>query len=164
MGLFNKKADPISERSKALKDEISALESKIKKLSTQIEQTSPGRSNVSKLLDVPENSPVAATPEPVFEKIDQNRLHTPAEPELPTPEHFNELGVRKFDLSAHIKKLKSHVRAKPAANPKLVTFLAAGSVQGLRPLRYEKRVARNRFIFLSAIFLLVLWGLLYVFL
>ena len=66
MGLFNKKADPISERSKALKDEISALESKIKKLSTQIEQTSPGRSNVSKLLDVPENSPVAATPEPVF--------------------------------------------------------------------------------------------------
>ena len=164
MGLFKKKVDPITERSKALKDEISALESKIKKLSTQIEQTSPARSNVSKLLEVPESSPVAAIAEPVFEKVDQNRLHTPVEPEPPTPEHFNEFGVRKFDLSAHIKRFKAQVRAKPPANPKLVTFLAAGSVQGLRPLRYEKRVARNRFIFLSAIFLLVLWGLLYVFL
>jgi hypothetical protein len=29
----------------------------------------------------------------------------------------------------------------------------------LRPLRYEKRVARNRFIFLVAVLLLVLWGI-----
>ena len=164
MGLFKKKADPISERSKALKSEISALESKIKKLSTQIEQTTPGRSNVAKMGDDRENSPVAPLPEPVFEPIDQNRLHTPTEPEVAPPEHFNELGVRKYDLSAQLTRLKNHLRGKPVSNPKLVTFLAAGSIQGLRPLRYEKRVARNRFIFLSAIFLLVLWGLFSVFL
>ncbi len=45
-----------------------------------------------------------------------------------------------------------------------MTFLAAGSIQGLRPLRYEKRIARNRFILLSVILLAILWGVLAVFL
>ena len=41
-----------------------------------------------------------------------------------------------------------------------MNYLAAGSIQGLRPLRYEKRVARNRFIFLVVVLVLVLWGIL----
>jgi hypothetical protein len=44
-----------------------------------------------------------------------------------------------------------------------VNYLAAGSIQGLRPLRYEKRVARNRFIVLAVILLLALWGLIAIF-
>jgi hypothetical protein len=39
-----------------------------------------------------------------------------------------------------------------------VHYLSAGSVQGLRPLRYEKRVARNRTVFLIIILLAMLWG------
>jgi hypothetical protein len=37
-------------------------------------------------------------------------------------------------------------------------------VQGLRPLRYEKRVARNRFIFFAAILFFALLGIILVFL
>ena len=40
-----------------------------------------------------------------------------------------------------------------------MNYLAAGSIQGLRPMRYEKRVARNRFLVLAVIIVLVLWGL-----
>jgi hypothetical protein len=43
-----------------------------------------------------------------------------------------------------------------------VNYLAAGSIQGLRPLRYEKRVARNRFLFLVVVLVLVLWGIIVV--
>ena len=39
-------------------------------------------------------------------------------------------------------------------------YLAAGSPQGLRPMRYEKRVARNRFIVLAVVFLAAMWGIL----
>jgi hypothetical protein len=44
-----------------------------------------------------------------------------------------------------------------------VNLLAAGSVQGLRPLRYEKRVARRRFILLVIALTLVLLGIVSVF-
>ena len=56
-----------------------------------------------------------------------------------------------------------HVRGPSTNNPKLVHYLAAGGVQGLRPLRYEKRVARNRFIFFVAALFLALLGILLVF-
>lgn len=51
----------------------------------------------------------------------------------------------------------------PPANEKLVNYLAAGGIQGLRPLRYERRVARNRMIFIFVVVGLLLWGLLVVF-
>ena len=42
-------------------------------------------------------------------------------------------------------------------------YLAAGGIQGLRPMRYEKRVARNRFIALVVILFLTLLGIIAVF-
>jgi hypothetical protein len=60
--------------------------------------------------------------------------------------------------------MKSNFSSRPASNPKLVNYLAAGSIQGLRPLRYEKRVARNRFIVLTIVLLLVLLGIISMFL
>jgi hypothetical protein len=44
-----------------------------------------------------------------------------------------------------------------------VHYLAAGGVQGLRPLRYEKRVARNRFIFFVVVVFFALLGFVLVF-
>lgn len=168
MGLFKKKADPISERAKALNAEIAALESKIKKLNSQSsENTSHLRVRSTA---VPHGPTVHTTPplpdiphapkqhEPVFEEVNQKRLQST--PETPaTPQQFNQLGVRKYDLAAFLRRLKNNFRSRPASNPKLVTYLAAGSVQGLRPLRYEKRVARNRFVVLTVVLLLVLWGI-----
>ena len=89
--------------------------------------------------------------EPVFEEVKPLR---PAE-ETAAPDQFNEFGVRKYDLPGLFGRLRQHFRRPTTSNPRLVTYLAAGGVQGLRPLRYEKRVARNRFIVL-VIFLFVI--------
>ncbi|HEY2081337.1 MAG TPA: hypothetical protein VGI88_01025 [Verrucomicrobiae bacterium] len=83
--------------------------------------------------------------------------------ETATPEHYNELGVRKYDLPALLRRIRNHFRGPSTNNPKLVHYLAAGGVQGLRPLRYEKRVARNRFIFFVVFLFFVLLGLILVF-
>ncbi len=160
MGLFKKKADPISQRAKALNAEIAALEAKIQKLNSQPAQTAneprvrsapfPGRNTASS----PAPSP---TREPIFEKVDQKRLQS-SEPTTP-PQQYNQLGVRKYDLLGFLGRIKGNFRSRPAANPKLVNYLAAGSIQGLRPLRYEKRVARNRFVVVTIVLLFAAWGI-----
>ncbi len=95
--------------------------------------------------------------EPIFEEVGQSRIQSASEPA--TPAHFNELGVRKYDLASAWQRLKNHFRGPVASNPKLVHYLSAGSIQGLRPLRYEKRVARNRFIAFAVVLVLALLGL-----
>jgi hypothetical protein len=159
----SKIVDPISDRSRALNDQIAALESEIKKLDTQLHSaTGPklrsttlphGATIVRKPGPPPE--PKSAVREPVFEEIKPVR----AADESATPDQFNELGVRKYDLPALINKLRGQFSRPPASNPRLVTYLAAGGVRGLRPLRYEKRVARNRFIVLVVVLLVILLGL-----
>ena len=72
--------------------------------------------------------------------------------------------MRKYDLPALLRRIRDHFRGPSTTNPKLVSYLAAGGIQGLRPLRYEKRVARNRFIFFVIILFLLLLGTLLVFL
>ena len=84
--------------------------------------------------------------------------------ETETADHFNELGVRKYDLPALLRRLRHHLRGPTTNNPRLVNYLAAGGVHGLRPLRYEKRVARNRFITLAVVLFLILLGVLVVYL
>ena len=167
MGWFKKKADPISDRARALSAEIAALEAQIKKLDGQLGQgqshprlrstAMPHRATVSHN----SSAPAPATPnaqEPIFEDVDQNRLKAQAEATT-TPDHYNELGVRKYDLAAVVRRMKNNFRGPSTANPKLVNYLAAGSIQGLRPMRYEKRVARNRLIALVAFLFLVLFGI-----
>ena len=71
--------------------------------------------------------------------------------------------MRKYDLPALFHRLRRQFSRPAASNPRLVTYLAAGGVRGLRPLRYEKRVARRRFIVLVAILLVILFGIFYTF-
>ncbi len=162
MRLFSprKKADPISERSRALTAEIAALEAQIKELDHQMLDAQPQPRLRSTAL--PHQSAAStALPrlrEPVFEEVDHHRVKDETD-SATTPSHYNELGVRKFDLVAAWRSLQKHVHGPSANNPKLVNYLAAGSIQGLRPLRYEKRVARNRVIALTVIFLAVLLGI-----
>ena len=166
MGLFRKKADPISERSKALQQEIAALESQIKKLNAKSDHKQSEQPIPSAIprFEAPVAKPAKSDVigEPVFVEM-ENPLKSQPDPVV--PQHiYNEFGVRKFDLPAALRRMRNSVRGEPTNNPKLVTFLAAGSIQGLRPLRYEKRVARNRFIFLSIVLAIFLWGILAVFL
>src|SRR5215471_2288028 len=105
MALFRKKADPISDRARALNAEIAALESKIKKLDLQLQQNhshprlrSTAMPRAATLYRAAEPAPApvppappAAANEPIFEQVDQNRLTERGEAAV-APDHFNELG------------------------------------------------------------------------
>ena len=176
MGWPKKKPDPVSERARALNAEIAALEQQIKKLDSQIGKVPQPRLRSTALphgatvqhspeagkLETQNPKPETAPAEPIFEDVDQNRLKAKTEIVAP-PEHFNELGVRKYDLAGQIARLKNNFRGPAASNPRLVNYLAAGGVQGLRPMRYEKRVARRRLVWLTIGLLLLLIGTLSVF-
>jgi hypothetical protein len=159
MRFFKKKADPISDRARALNAEIAALQAQIKKLAASVEQPhSQPRPYSSPASTAGTSSHLArANPrEPIFEEIDRERLINPNEPP-PKPAKEENLGVHRFSVTATWQRLLSYFRAPPPANPKLLNYLAAGSIQGLRPLRYEKRIARYRLIFLCVLLLFVLW-------
>jgi hypothetical protein len=171
MGIFKKKVDPVSERDRALKSEIAALEAQIRKLSQKSdhEEPTPTPAPAPKLrstarphgaqatVDSPSTS--AGESEPIFEEVSQGPLG-PAPEQASTPQHYNDLGVRKYDLAAAFRRAQNHFKSKPVSNPKLVTYLAAGSIHGLRPLRYEKRIARNQVILLGLMLFFIIWGLL----
>jgi hypothetical protein len=176
MGLFKKKSDPISDRARELNDKIAALEAEIKRLATQPtpepEEPSPAepepapvphprlRSTARPRGAAPK--PQTSTTEVFLEQPDQQRLKERHEKSAPEPRP--ELGTAKSDFSSLWRRFKNNFRGPATSNPKLVNYLAAGSIQGLRPLRYEKRVARNRFIVLSGILILLLWGIVAIFL
>lgn len=102
----------------------------------------------------------ATAPEPVFEEINANPFKVAAaEAEAEPEEEEPDVGVRKGTFGEFWKRITNHFRGPPATNPRLVNYLAAGSIQGLRPLRYEKRVMRNRVIVLIAVLFIVLWGI-----
>ncbi len=180
MGLFKKKHDPFSERAADLNEQIAALEAQIKQLT---EEQPPGASTPfaaappalekprlrstakprgTQPASVPEPAAVPPPQEPIFEEVNQERIQV--QQEEATSGDLNALGMRKYDLVTFWRRLTAHFRGPSTTNPKLVNYLAAGSIQGLRPMRYEKRVARNRFLFLAFIIALVLWGLVSIYL
>ena len=188
MGFFKNKPDPISERAKDLQRQITELEEEIRRLS-ELQSTAetswhpnPAAAEKEKEIiprlsgpnprlrstahphgptvinpKVPGPAGEAVRHDPIFEEVKQN----PFRGSTPSPtEQLQELGIRRDDLASSWQRLKNHFRGPVTSNPKLVNYLAAGSIQGLRPLRYERRVARNRFIVLAVIFVLILWGIL----
>lgn len=157
MSLFRKKSDPLSERARALEAEIAALQAQIK----QAESDQPLWPGTPKLRPATlpgghrtESAPAA----PVFEQVDQKRLQGSGAPTPPVSPH-PELGPRPRGLIATFRNFKRRFGLTPSTNPKLVKLLDSGQIQGLRPLRYERRVARNRFFILTAVLLAVLYGL-----
>ena len=158
MGWLKKKPDPISAHARALNEQIAALEAQIKKLDAQLHQA-PGprlrastRPSGARPAEAPPAAPVR---EPVFAEVKQRPIQPPTP--ASAPEHFNEFGVRKYDLPALWNRLGNHLRGPTTTNPRLVSYLAAGGFHGLRPMRYEKRVARNRFFGLAALFFIILF-------
>jgi hypothetical protein len=157
MGLLNsKRMDPIAQRARALDAEIEALQEQIRQLGGQADRTAGAGREVRTV------APSPAAREPVFEAVDHKRVKTQSEPQA-TAEHYNELGVRKYDLAGAWRRFQGNFHGPPASNPKLINYLAAGSIQGLRPLRYEKRVARNRVLALAFLLAMVLWGVFTIF-
>jgi hypothetical protein len=161
--------DPISDKARALNDEIAALEAEIKKLDAQLTKSPAPKYRSTALprgLTIPsaaqKPTPPPAPAEPVFEEVKVKPLHGRDDPA--SPDYYNELGVRKYDLPALWNRIRNHFRGPTTSNPRLVSYLAAGGVQGLRPLRYEKRVARNRVMVLAGIFFAIMLGILLLYL
>ena len=165
MGWLRKKKDPISEREKALRTEIDRLDAQIRDLTGQIDKSQPRLRSTALPRSQAATRTVPAPPEPpreqVFEEVDHQRLQEP--PGAPSKALYNDLGVRKYDLPGAWQRLRNTFRRPEPANQPLIKLLAAGNIQGLKPLRYEKRVARLRFIVLVGVLFLLLWGIIAMF-
>ncbi len=155
MAWFGKKRDPIDERDRQLKQKLAALEGEIRQLTEGDAGAPAPRYRRSTTPRMPAD-PAAGAPE--FEEIPHPHSANPFETDHPSA-HFNDLGVRKFDLVASLRRWWTRVRGRQPPTSKLVSYLAAGSIHGLPPLRYERRIARNRFLALFALLLAILWGL-----
>lgn len=177
MGLFSKKADPIASKAKELEEQIAQVQLQIKKLNRKLEtpESEPAppqpaaRTNGHEHILAPPSVRSSVSPqgqrsaqirniprEPIFESVEQA---APAAATDQSKAQFNDLGVRKYDLPGAWRRLTGYFRGPSTHNPKLVSYLAAGSIRGLRPLRYEKRVARNRFIIMSLFLVVILYWL-----
>ena len=174
MSWLKKKSDPLTERARSLNNDIAALEAQIKRLDAQLHRAEshprlrstavPHGATIAHTTHTATAAPPSPTPPPQREPIFEDMSHAPlkeAAAPINTPEHFNELGVRKYDATALGEKVKQMFRGSTPANPRLVSYLAAGGIQGLQPLRREKRVARNRLLLLAAFLCLMLVGIIY---
>ena len=118
MAWFRKTTDPISDRARVLNEDIARLESEIKRLDAQLQRNNSHprlRSTAlphGALLTRSTAAPPAPPPsratgpalEPIFEPVDQDRLKARNE-NGSTPEHYNDLGVRKQEHAVRPIKL-----------------------------------------------------------
>ena len=135
MGLFQRNKDPLKKRAKSVQNKLNELQAQIQKLD-EVPAQEP-----SKLHDLNQNNP-SLPRRPSAMKKDQ-----PLDTSVQRPKKLWNRIIKNF-------------RKPPVStNPNMVNFLAAGSIQGLRPLRYERRVARNRFLAFTTVLVLILIGL-----
>ena len=135
MGLFQRNKDPLKKRAKSVQNKLNELQAQIQELDEVPAQ------ELSKLHDLNQKKPSLPRRPSAMEK-DQ-----PLDTSVQRPEKLWNRIIKNF-------------RKPPVStNPNMVNFLAAGSIQGLRPLRYERRVARNRFLAFTTVLVLILIGL-----
>ncbi|MBG85940.1 MAG: hypothetical protein CMO80_03445 [Verrucomicrobiales bacterium] len=148
MGLFSK-SDPIDDHSRELERELENLREEIR----QAEADAPKfRSTVT-----PQQPGEQTTQaDPIFEEYDQSKVR---QPESPLREDGEAVSSRERGVRAWFRQLKKNVGAAPSTNPRLVKLMSVGNIEGLKPLRAEKRQARNRFLFLFGVLLFVLYVL-----
>ena len=135
MGLFQRNKAPLKKRAKSVQNKLNELQAQIQELDEIPTQKS------SKLHDLHQKNPSLPRRPSKIEK-DQPLGTSSQRPEK---------------LWSRI--IKNFRKPPVSTNPNMVNFLAAGSIQGLRPLRYERRVARNRFIAFTTVLVLILIGL-----
>ena len=134
MGLFQRNKDPLKKRAKSVQNKLNELQAQIQELDESPAQES------SKLDDLNQKNPSL----PRRAKMEKDQ---PLNTSVQRPEKLWNRIIKNF-------------RKPPVStNPNMVNFLAAGSIQGLRPLRYERRVARNRFLAFTTVLVLILIGL-----
>jgi hypothetical protein len=169
MGWLRKKNDPIKDREKNLASEIEQLEEQIRSLQGVLKAaekeprvgrtTLPGgRSAPARSTGGEEAPRHPGASDPVFEPVDQERLQS-GNPN-PFLEKRDPRALQREGSTGFWERLIRYFRGPTSSNPKLVSYLAAGNIHGLQPLRYERRVARNRLLLWIAIIIVVIVGVL----
>lgn len=161
MGLFNKKPDPLKEQEHAIRARLEAIQRQIESLNERIEGEQHQPRLRSTALPQPHPKPPPPSAEVAFEEPAPHKS-APAPGARPDPQL--EITSRQPPLLALWRRWWGHLRHGRSPNRQLVNYLAAGSIHGLRPLRYEKRIARNQFLVLCALFLAIIWGAIYLYL
>ena len=166
MAWFNRKVDPIDERARELQEELDRLNRQIKRLETRpsepsVQPSAPETRPIGK--PVPRR-PELQTGDPIFEEVNVQQTPPQAESDAGAAESanlYNSTGLRKYDLPALLRRIRVAIFGGSDENKKLINYLAAGSIHGLRPLRFERRVARNRALLAAGVFILLAWGIAY---
>jgi len=166
MALFQKKRDPILEREARLKSELAEVEARIRKLDAELRRKAEAEPKVRSTTRPGVPTPAAAESplaEPALEDLRPLAAKNPFETDAATA-RLNAQGMARFDLAGTLRRWWDRLRGKPRRNPRnpqLVTYLAAGGIEGLPALRHERRVARNRFLLVCAALTVLLVGIFY---
>ena len=162
MGLFGKTKDPMASREEALEREIAQLQRKIADLSTRpLPAPKPAPARPASVPSVPAaSSPfVAPTSSQPVSRLPSAPIPAPR-PAVGAPIPMEgAVPPHRYNLAEAWDRLKSRLAGRPRPPSGLVNLMAAGSVHGLRPLRYERKIARRRFLLSLSFLLLVLYGI-----
>lgn len=170
MGWFkHRKPDPVGERGKQLSAEIKQLESQIAALQNRMqggtEQTHPPGATPPSPQGKPANpfkanapsNPPDSRPELVLEPVDLKSLQAVDQPGRPPFRPGKQIHAE--GRVSFLHKVARFFRGPTSDNPQLIRYMAAGNIHGLKPLRYERRVQRNRLVLWVVILAVILIGL-----
>ena len=155
-------ADPVKKRERALKKQLRGIKNQIDALDEESRKTKQlplVRSTVRPGKSIPPQNPFSSGQEWTLESEAGESSQARESLEVASP-HYNEHGVKKLDAVHLWRRLRNCFRRTPSSRSKFVDYLAAGSIQGIRPLRYERRIARNRFLALFVLLLALLFSIL----
>lgn len=172
MAFFRRRKDPLEARAQELAGKIKRLERELREAG---QAPVVGKARLPGPVHVP--APEAAS-SPSSDRPHVGRTRGPAEPvpRMPSPAVsrpgasrldpnpspdplLSPVGARKFDLPAAWRRWVGRLTTPSGETATFSRYRTSNSIHGLRPLRYEKRVARNRFIGLFVLLVLVLTGL-----
>ena len=152
MGLFKRNGNPLTARSRKIDQELASVQKQIHQLSLGLDE-SPAADGIPAAGATPSAKPHSKKPQPGRKTVagsDSPFLAGAASKKTTTPWQLLLEEIRRWWRNRKTgRKPPDHDRSK------FVNYLAAGSFEGMRPLRYEKRIARNRMIFLLVCLLLV---------
>ncbi len=163
MFLFKKKLDPSRARRNEINREIEELEEQIKRMEQKTASFAASHpplptepEDFQEIADIQESESRIEDNPPIVEETDQEFLNE--QPERSDSDESPDSRSYSRRRSSGLRKTLSELfRGNQTGNSKLVSYLASGSIQGLPQLRYEKRVARNRFLGMVFLFLVALW-------
>lgn len=162
--LLQARKDPISARARNLNVRARELKAEIRRLKKQSSLEPKFQRTTSVLSARSDDSSEPSSMGALYETVEHDDLRVVEQ--IRDPEaHYNALGVRKLDPMSWVRRRtgkkpepKTKTILEETEHQKLVQYMAVGSVQGIEPLRREKRIARNRFLMMFLVFLLVLCG------